>query len=381
MNYKTEVQKKIVQLLKEVNGHGILELATGTGKTKIAIDYVDVLFKKFKRRKAPLRVLWAVPSEKLRDIDVPDEFIKWKKSYLLEYTTLICYASLKKIEADKFDLVVLDELHKITELNSSFFFDNFNQIERILGLTATKPHEEVKTNILERLNLHTLYKIGVEEAQHKNLISDFEIIIIKVPLSNYPLTVKTKNKTYSTTEIKRYKGLSSVINKYYDEGKVAPKNIIMARMRAIYNFKSKAIIAKNLIKSLIKDNRILLFTKSIEICDNIAGKTNTYHSKTNSKAYLKFLEGSSNLLGVVDSINEGVNLPDLDVVVIEQLNSQPREFIQRIGRGLRFKPGHTAKIYIIVSENTQDEKWMNDAIGDIPKERIKFESYKKYEDR
>jgi superfamily II DNA or RNA helicase len=72
-------------------------------------------------------------------------------------------------------------------------------------------------------------------------------------------------------------------------------------------------------------------------------------------------------------------LPDLDCVVIEQLNSQPREFIQRIGRGLRFKEGHTAQIYILVTADTQDEKWMNEAIAGVPAERIKYTSYRRYE--
>ena len=379
MTNKDRIQKAIVSLLKEVNGHGILELATGTGKSKIGIDYIHYLLTKYKKRKSPPRFLWVVPSEKLRDIDIPDEFKKWGRMNCLPYTTIVCYASLHKIEADKFDLVVLDELHRITELNSSFFFDNGNQFQAVLGLTATKPKEGIKVEILDKLKLHTLYRIDVEDARKQNLISDYEINIIKIPLGNHPFTVTTKAKTYVTTEIKRYRALTATIDRFYAEGRSAPKHIVMARMRAIYTFNSKAIIAKNLLKELVTDNRILVFTKSIDICEKIVGKDYSHHSKSKSKAYSNFLEGSSNLLGVVDSINEGVNLPDLDCVVIEQLNSQPREFIQRIGRGLRFKEGHTAQIYILVTADTQDEKWMNEAIAGVPAERIKYTSYRRYE--
>lgn len=378
-NSKSSIQKNIVSLLKEVNGHAILELATGVGKTKIAIDYIASLKTKHRRRKRELRVLWVVPSEKLRDIDVPEEFYKWNKEFLLEYVTVICYASLHKISADIYDLVVLDEMHQLTELRSSFFFDNDNQIGAILGLTATKPNDAIKTNILDKLKLYTLHKIDVENAREQKLISDYEVYVIPVPLGNEPVQVKTKDKQYTTTESKRYAGLTNLIDSYYERGIETPKNILMLRMRTIYNFMSKAKVAKNLLRHIEENKkRVLVFTKSVNICNFVVGDDRAYHYKAKNKSYKNFLEGKSDVLGVVDSVNEGVNLPDLDCVLIEQLNSQSREFVQRIGRGLRYRENHTAKIFIIVSQGTQDEKWLNDAIKSIPAEKVKLLSYKKY---
>lgn len=379
---KSEIQKNIVSLLKEVNGHAILELATGVGKTKIAIDYIASLKTKHRKRKRELRVLWVVPSEKLRDIDVPEEFYKWNKQDLLEYVSIVCYASLHKISADIYDLVVLDEMHQLTELRSSFFFDNDNQIGSVLGLTATKPNDTLKTSILDRLNLRTLHKIDVEDAREQNLISDYEVYVIAVPIGDEPVQVKTKNKEYTTTEAKRYAALTNLVDSYRARGIDTPKNILMLRMRTIYNFMSKAKVAKNLLKHIEENKkRVLVFTKSVDICNFVVGNDRAYHYKAKNKAYSNFLSGESDVLGVVDSVNEGVNLPDLDCVVVEQLNSQSREFVQRIGRGLRYRPNHTAKIFIIVSQGTQDERWLNDAVKSIPAEKIKLLSYKKYADR
>lgn len=323
-----------------------------------------------------LRGLWVVPSQKLRDIDVPAEFAKWHHTDLLKDIRVICYDSIPKISEEFYDIVVLDELHKITELRSEFFFENNNRIDRVLGLTATTPKEEVKINIIDKLGMNLIFSVSIEEAQENDLISDYEITIINVPIGDLPVEVKTKLKRYTTTERKRYMGLSKVIAMYYDEGRSPPKNVLLGRMRFIYNLKSKAYAAKQLLKDLDKGTRTLVFTKSIDICDFIVGKENAYHSKAKKNgAYSRFINGESDIMGVVDAINEGVNLPELDCVVIEQLNSQPREFIQRIGRGLRYRKGHKAKIYIIVSKGTQDESWARDAIENIPEEKVKFVNY------
>jgi superfamily II DNA or RNA helicase len=370
MTDKDKIQRTAVSLIEKADGHGIIEAATGVGKTKIAIDYISKLASKIDG----IRVLWVVPSVKLRDIDVPAEFNKWHKSDLLKDVQVICYDSIPKIQNDMFDLVVLDELHKITELRSEFFFKNDNRIDRVLGLTATTPKEYVKQEIIDKLKMPLIFSINIEEAQESNLISDYEITIIYVPIGDLPVEVTTKKNKYTTTERKRYLGLSKVIAMYYDRDEKPPKSVLLGRMRFIYTLKSKAYAAKQLLKDL-GDIRTLVFTKSIDICNFIVGENNAHHSKAKNGSYNRFISGESNLLGVVDSINEGVNLPELDCVVIEQLNSQAREFIQRIGRGLRYRKDHVAKIYIIVSKGTQDESWLMDAIEHIPNEKIKKITY------
>jgi ERCC4-related helicase len=36
--------------------------------------------------------------------------------------------------------------------------------------------------------------------------------------------------------------------------------------------------------------------------------------------------------------------------------------IQRLGRLLRFKEGKTGKVYILYVENSQEEKWLKEAV-------------------
>ena len=51
----------------------------------------------------------------------------------------LCYASGSKVKGNEYDLVIMDEAHKITELSYEFFKDN--KIKKIIALTATEPEK------------------------------------------------------------------------------------------------------------------------------------------------------------------------------------------------------------------------------------------------
>ena len=69
---------------------------------------------------------------------------------------------------------------------------------------------------------------------------------------------------------------------------------------------------------------------------------------------------------------EGHNFPGIDSGIIGQLNSKEKDLVQRIGRLIRFRPGHEAHLYIVVSEGTQDEKWLETAIENLDKSKIEY---------
>ena len=77
-------------------------------------------------------------------------------------------------------------------------------------------------------------------------------------------------------------------------------------------------------------------------------------------------------------MNEGQNIPNLDNAVIVQLNSNELSTIQRIGRCIRYRPGHEATIYILSVVQTQDEKWVKKALENFDTNNIEYVSYKNY---
>ena len=105
---RDEIQASIVNSIPNPP-HGLLLLSPRVGKTKIGIDII----KKIK----PKSILWVTPSVKLRDVDIPKEFIEWKAKTYLKKTMITCYASLSKIEGEV-DLVILDEYQYVSENNT-----------------------------------------------------------------------------------------------------------------------------------------------------------------------------------------------------------------------------------------------------------------------
>jgi len=83
-----------------------------------------------------------------------------------------------------------------------------------------------------------------------------------------------------------------------------------------------------------------------------------------------------NQLAVVEALNEGVNLPEVNGAVIVQLSSSKRDLVQRLGRTIRARPGHKAIIWILVTLGTPDEEWFKNAIESLDKNCIHYLHYK-----
>jgi superfamily II DNA or RNA helicase len=100
--------------------------------------------------------------------------------------------------------------------------------------------------------------------------------------------------------------------------------------------------------------RGIVFCQTIEHCERLAGVlrqipawglTSTLHNdvpKSEQKARLaQFRLGDIPLLVAVDILNEGVDVPDVNVVCFARVTHSRRIFIQQLGRGLRLSPGKT----------------------------------------
>lgn len=78
---------------------------------------------------------------------------------------------------------------------------------------------------------------------------------------------------------------------------------------------------------------------------------------------------------------EGHNFPGVDSGIIGQLNSKEKDLVQRIGRLIRFRPGHEAHLYIVVSESTQDEKWLENATENLNQSKIEYVRFTNFKTR
>lgn len=360
-----------MQTLKDNGGSGLIAICTGGGKSKIAIDYMKELYEENNN----LKVLLVVPTEKLRDENWKTEFNDWDASNLY-HSNLIrsCYVSISKIENEFFDLVILDEAHRITEANKVFF--DKNQVNKILALTATPPKDEEKIKILNELNLPIVYELSLDEGVELGIVAPYKIKVIQSVLDNklkYIESGSKKNRFYVTEEA-QYKYLSRQIQKLMYSGEDIPKFLFLNRMRFIYNLKSKTELAKKIINSLPKEEKTLIFCGSIQQANELC--EHNFHSKTDGKDLDKFMKDEIKMLSCVNALNEGMNIQNIDNAIVVQLDSVDLNLIQRIGRACRFRENHLANIYILCATGTQDEKWVETALKSFDKNNIEYVYYK-----
>lgn len=367
---RAKVQQEAVQAVINNDGRGMIVMATGSGKSKVAVDLVKFYEKQLNFYDGHALV---VPTEKLRDENWKEEFEKWGAKGILKKTERLCYASASKIEDFNLNLLILDEAHNITELSSSIFHNN--HVENVVALTATPPESIEKQEIFARLGIPIVYQITLDQAVKLGFVAPYKIKVIYTTLNDKDKNVVSGSKSnpFYQTEVAKYDYLNTV---YENSPKFSKERFraTMNRMRFIYNLKSKTEVVKYLLEKVVPDeDRTLIFCGSIEQANEV--NPYRFHSKSKSNHYNDFKAGIINRLSCVQAINEGHNFVKIDGAVIAQLNSKEKDLIQRIGRTVRFRPGHEAELFIVVAKNTKDEEWLQSAIENLDKERIEFMNF------
>jgi len=132
----------------------------------------------------------------------------------------------------------------------------------------------------------------------------------------------------------------------------------------------------NKFKSLYKKNkgkRILVFSGANDftdkLCDSVKPNAMAYHSKKTKKqkelALDSFRDGSINVLCSTKALNQGFDVPDANMGIICGITSKSLSMIQRVGRLIRFKEGKIGEIIILYVADSQEEKWLKNAVKDL----------------
>lgn len=355
MTKKSEIQEKAKNEWLKFK-RGTIAMCTGSGKTKLGID-ISLEYP---------NVLIVVPTEKLRDHRWEEEYNKWNfRDFYTQHVHRECYASLHKIDLSKYDLIILDESHHITEYN----FQNFGDYKGdILSLTATPPRDDIKKKIFKEY-FPVIFLYTLDEGVRDGVVAPYEINAVGFHLSDKKdLLIKTKKYNYMTSENNRYISLTRIVNQcIYDPSKDA-KFPIINRARFLYTLPSKLKYARLILDKYIKDERCLIFAGSIPQAEALSKYT--YHSKTHDRHYWDFINGKINQLATVQKLNEGEDISLLDSALITKVTSNELNLIQQIGRIVRIRDDHKATIWILYSYGTQEETWLAKATSKLDNTKI-----------
>jgi superfamily II DNA or RNA helicase len=319
-----------------------------SGKTLCMLDYA--------KSKGYNKILWVVPYT----INIDGVFEEIKKWNIELNIDIICYNSLHKYVNEEFDLIILDEVHRITNkhkiLLSKILYN------KCIGMTGTLPKSYDKKYILYNiLNMNLVFEYTVADAIKDGSVAPYSIEIIKKKLDtqrNYKIVYQDKKdkttKFFYTSELQRYNYLSSKA----DESFYANLN----RLRFINTLPSTIEFIKNyIIKN--KDKRFLIFVSTKDMAEQCSkycyygGKENTYFDL--------FQKGKINHLVLVQKATIGITYENLDQVLLTNINSSNSSVQQKIFRAILFRPNYKAKIDILINEKTIQEKYITKALEDL----------------
>jgi superfamily II DNA or RNA helicase len=357
MTLRDKRQKEFADVWLKHGMYGILNLCPRFGKIRTSIKILEKL--------KPESILIAYPDNKIKESWQTDFNDLGFDDSIVTYTT---HLSLKKYAELSFDVVIIDEIHLLSEAQIEVCKDLFDVNGQILGLTGTLS-SWTERKLEEELDLHVIAHYPIEKAIEEGVIVDYEINVIRVPLDN---TVYNDYKGKLKTEKKHYDGISWVINKLQNSGSDT-MFLRLARMRLIQSSLAKSIATKRLLAAH-KNERVLVFCGTTAVADNLG--IPSYHNKSKEKSIFEdFAEGEGNHLAVVKIGNSGITYKPLDKVIINYFDSNAENLAQKINRcmGMEYNtPDKKAHIYIVSSNEPVELKWLSKALEFFDENKIKY---------
>lgn len=366
------------QVLSTEKNHIVLEVATGVGKSKIAIGKIRQLYK------PQSKILIVIPRNVLIQ-NWKDEFVKWGCGNFLPNVTFTTYVSLPK-HAGTWDMAVFDEAHHLSE-RCQDALKEFH-ISHCLFLSATLKREH-KRFISRYCRYDVEYiRITTQKAIENEVLPDPKILLVPLNLDNkyakylycskkvpasfkgHVMTVPYKDKwnyrnfkspyRLQCTQKQYYDELSSLINWYKHRNfNPAVKNMWLHKCGERLQWLSsiKLGMTKRIISALC--NRYVVFCNTIDESEKLG--IPAVNSKMGFDNLDKFNRGEINGIVAVNCLNEGINLKNCQVGVFNAINSSEIMQIQKAGRLLRHQhPFIIIPYYRHTREEEIVDKWMKD---------------------
>ncbi len=325
--YQQDASERLRNALIDA-GRGQLVLATGLGKTLIMAETVASLLRDGRvpgnrvlvlAHTCPLvdqliQAFWfqlprTVPTHRYADQEVP------------AYWDGITFATIQSISNNldilpDFGLVIVDEAHHV---GAATFQGAVNTLrpQMIAGVTATPWRGDGYD--IDRLLGPPLVKMGISEGLQGGYLSNVDYRLLADNL-NWEFVQQASLNKYSLSQLNR----KLLIPTRDDEAaELVTETFKRERRRAAIVYCPSAIHAKSFAATL----RQFGFQAEAILHETPA--------RERAKLMSRFTSGDLHFVTVVDLFNEGVDVPDVDMIVFMRVTHSRRIFVQQLGRGLR----------------------------------------------
>ena len=360
------------------NGYrGMLNMATGTGKTKTAVACIDEILKLHENE--PCLVVIACPTMHLIDqwdcefknkrynVKKASSRTNWRKnldemSYNLSNNiikNLIIITTHNTFSGEKFvelikkfkakSMVIVDEAHGAGAEKTSRGL--LNEYEYRLGLSATPKRyfDDDGTDIVYKYFDREVFEFSLDKAIKHGYLARYKFFPRVAHLTNKEMSKYLKvsrliaiEKNKPTPDVKKIEGLQ------------------FNRSRIIKSAVNKIKVLKDILEEMGQIDHCLIYcadTRQIQKTFPILNKKNVFfHQFTQNESgdqrntlLNQFTSGVYPVLLAIKCLDEGVDIPSAKTAIILASSGNPREFIQRRGRLLRPDNGKIATIYDVIT--------------------------------
>ena len=366
---REEIRRKALEVVDR-SKYMILELITGYGKTKVAIDLINhICDRVFKNDECPTTILILV-AKTVHKQTWKDEIDKWG-GIKSDYITIECYESLKNYENSCFDVVVADEMQHLSEARIDVL-ETIHINESFIGLSAT-----IKRDMRDYFIYNhkaEVIKCGLKEAVEDEVLPEPTVYLLPLTLdtTNYTYKVKKFGRDIITTQKGCYDSISSLIewykNKYFNSRNERMKNLWLstAGKRLKWCAEQKEALVLSLLDKF-RNYKTLTFCSSIEQSERLGKYNITSKNKASVKNLKMFNLNKIKHVTACNILNEGVNLTNCRIGIFCNLNSSEIVVKQRVGRILR----HKSPIIIIpYFKDTREEELVQKMIEEYSEDSI-----------
>lgn len=360
----------------------LCELPTSFGKTKVALDLMQMRFPTIEYT-IDTKILIVIPRLVLIQ-NWKDEFKKWGCERYLPYVEFVTYVSLPK-KAGNWDMVIFDEVHHLSARCREALGD-FTILNSVM-LSATVGRDMKKELKVLFPDLY-VYKVSTKQAIQEEILPDPRVYLIPLTLDNVHANceiiknksqkveleipysqrfnyakVKNRRIIIKCTQRQYYDDMSSMITWYKRKMfNDVFKNLFLRKSgdRLKWLSEQKSTYVKTLLDHL-SNQRTLTFCNGIPQTEELGKYCINSKNKASEENLHKFNEGKVDHITACNMLDEGMNLVNCRVGVYAVLNSSERMIKQKLGRLLR----HPDPIIIIpYFKGTRDEELVSKMLED-----------------
>lgn len=337
--YQVDVVERVLDVFRSQKSRAYFVVATGLGKTTIAGEILQELWERGLRRQLvlchtqdlALQLEQSIWSRISRDIPT-SYFFGGRPPQLSEGLMVGLFQTLEgfldSVDPGSIDVVVVDEAHHalsptfrkcVEHLSPSF----------LVGMTATPWRAD--GNVLDDLFGEPVARVSLVDGMAKGYLADVDYRLLvdnvnwdEVPnISKKKLTIRDLNKRLFLPQ--------------RDDAAIE---------------KIKAVMHE------VDKPKIAVFSPSIEHCQSFTNLLNGHGIPAASLSGVDRIVRRQNLLDyaagrlravtAVDVLNEGIDVPDVNILVFMRATHSRRIFVQQLGRGLRLAPERNKKKVVVL---------------------------------